>query len=109
MRACFAVLVFSFLLVGCEDRDNLYMYDATVVSKDYDKSSSEPLKVTFRVSLNGHEKTTVTCRIKNVLKPMWNGLSVGKVVKITKTSSFDYSPEMVCGLINDAKVADVLK
>ncbi len=109
MRIGVMVLFSVLILAACEEGENLYMYDATVTSKEYEQGSSEPLKIAFNVALNGHEKMNVTCRVKNALRPMWDGLHVGKVVKITKTSTFDYSPEMICGLLNDAKVADVLK
>ena len=79
-----------------------------VTKKFTDKSSSEPLRLAFEVSLNKGKSKSVDCKMKNKLRPLWKGLRVGGKVRFQKKSSYKYTEATFCGLLNDAIVKDVL-
>lgn len=103
--AILAVLMLS----ACGDGDNAYKFKGVVSGKLKDNGSSEPYRLTFDVTLNKGKAKSVECRLKNPLKPLWEGLRVGGTVRFEKTSTYTYTEKTFCGLLNDAIVKDVLE
>ena len=101
-----ATLVFA--LAACGEDSNTYEFSGVLSEKYRDDGSSEPMRLVFDVSLNRGKPKSVDCRVKNMLKPLWDGLYVGAKVKFTKTSNYKYRENTFCGLLNDAVVKEVL-
>jgi hypothetical protein len=103
-----AFLIGICALAACGDDSNAYNFSGVVTEKYRDDASSEPLRLVFDVALNKGKPKSIDCRVKNLLKPLWDGLYVGAKVKFTKTPSHKYREGTFCGLLNDAVVKDVL-
>jgi len=97
------------MLASCGDSDNTYKFKGVVTGKLLDNDSSEPYRLAFDVSLNKGKAKSVECRLKNQLKPLWEGLRVGGTVRLEKTSTYKYTEKTFCGLLNDAIVKDLLE
>ncbi len=104
--AVVALLVLA--LAACGDAAATYTFNGVLAKKYRADQSSEPLRLVFEVSLNKGKAKTIECRVKNMLRPMWDGLSVGAKVTFQKTSTHKYKEGTFCGLLNDANVKDVL-
>ncbi len=103
-----ASLIFVVALSACGEDNNTYAFSGVLAEKYRDDGSSEPFHLVFDVSLNKGKAKSVNCRVKNQLKPLWDGLFVGAKVKFTKASNHKYSEATFCGLLNDAVIKDVL-
>ena len=97
------------MLAACGDANSTYKFKGVVTGKLLDNGSSEPYRLTFDVSLNKAKAKSVECRLKNPLKPLWEGLRVGGTVRLEKTSTYKYTEKTFCGLLNDAIVKDLLE
>ena len=102
------VVLASLMVSACGDEPTSYSFDAVVTKKFVYEQSSEPFRLMLDVSLNGGDPERVECRVKNLLRPLWDGLWVGAKLKFQKNSTYNYTESTICSLLNDAKVVDVL-
>lgn len=99
-----------FFILAQKDRTKTYTYNTFVMEKRVDDTSpKQPYKVTVITIMNELPPEQFECTINTKILPLWVAFKENQNFKITAESDYKYDPKMICSLINESIVVEILE
>jgi hypothetical protein len=98
-----------FFILSEKDRTKIYTYNTFVMEKRIDEGAKQPYKVTVITIMNEYPPETFECTINIKILPLWVAFNENQNFKITAESDYKYEPKMICSLINESMVVEILE
>ena len=98
-----------FFILSEKDRTKTYTYNTFVLEKRIEEGNKQPYKVTVITIMNELPPESFECTINTKILPLWVAFKENQNFKISAESDYKYEPKMICSLINESMVVDILE